>query len=54
MYEAVLKANEAVKKTAKPNVSWVDMHRLANKVMLQALKEGGLLKVSLMIIIYFK
>lgn len=45
IYEAVLKANEAVKKAAKPGVSWVDMHRLANKVMLQALKCGGLLKV---------
>lgn len=44
IYEAVLKANRAVYKAAKPGVSWVDMHVLANKTMLQALKEGGLVK----------
>lgn len=47
IYEAVLKANEAVKQAAKPGVSWVDMHHLANKTMLQALTDGGLLKVRL-------
>lgn len=44
VYEAVLKANKAVAKTAKPGVSWVDMHILAVSTILEALKDGGLLK----------
>lgn len=43
VYEAVLKANLAVAKAAKPGVSWVDMHVLANRVLLEELKAGGLL-----------
>ncbi|XP_077278306.1 dipeptidase C isoform X1 [Temnothorax americanus] len=43
IYNAVLKARDAVIKAAKPGVSWPDMHLLANRVMLTALKEGGLL-----------
>ncbi|TGZ54537.1 Xaa-Pro dipeptidase [Temnothorax longispinosus] len=43
IYNAVLKARDEVIKAAKPGVSWPDMHLLANRVMLTALKEGGLL-----------
>lgn len=44
VYEAVLKANKAVAKAAKPGTSWVDMHVLAVSTVLEALKEAGLLK----------
>lgn len=43
IYNAVLKARDAVIAAAKPGVVWTDMHLLANKVMLTSLKEGGLL-----------
>lgn len=44
VYNAVLAANRAVHAAAKPGVKWDDMHDLSFKVMLQKLKEGGLLK----------
>ena len=44
IYNAVLSARNAVLQTAKPGVLWTDMHLLANKVMLEALKQGGLLQ----------
>ncbi|CAH0562011.1 unnamed protein product [Brassicogethes aeneus] len=44
IYEAVLAASLAVFEAAKPTVSWRDMHVLANRVLLEKLKEGGLLK----------
>ncbi|CRL02622.1 CLUMA_CG015786, isoform A [Clunio marinus] len=44
IYNAVLAANMAVQNTAKEGVNWVDMHLLANRVMLEKLKEGNLLK----------
>nr|XP_012227156.1 PREDICTED: uncharacterized protein LOC105675003 isoform X2 [Linepithema humile] len=43
IYNAVLKARDAVIAAARPGVVWTDMHLLANRVMLTALKEGGLL-----------
>ncbi|KAL6265643.1 hypothetical protein P5V15_002436 [Pogonomyrmex californicus] len=43
VYNAVLKARDAVIAAAKPGVAWTDMHLLANRVMLTSLKEGGLL-----------
>lgn len=43
IYNAVLKARNAVIREAKPGVSWKDMHLLANETMLQCLKDGGLL-----------
>lgn len=46
IYEAVLRATRAVHSAAKPGVSWVDMHVLANRVVLEDLKKGGLLKGS--------
>lgn len=44
VYNAVLAASTAVMETAKEGVNWVDMHLLANRVMLGKLKEGNLLK----------
>lgn len=44
IYNAVLAACQAVHDSAKPGANWVDMHDLANRVMLGKLKEGGLLK----------
>ncbi|XP_056645120.1 xaa-Pro dipeptidase [Diorhabda sublineata] len=46
VYEAVLKANEAVIKAGKPGVPWPELHILANKILLEELKKGGLLKGS--------
>ncbi|KAJ8923531.1 hypothetical protein NQ315_010109 [Exocentrus adspersus] len=46
IYEAVLAANLAVFEAGKPGVSWTSMHLLANKVLLQKLKDGGLLQGS--------
>uniref|UniRef100_U5EJJ7 Xaa-Pro dipeptidase n=1 Tax=Corethrella appendiculata TaxID=1370023 RepID=U5EJJ7_9DIPT len=43
IYNAVLAARDAVCNSAKEGVSWVDMHLLANRVMLGELKNGGLL-----------
>jgi len=43
IYNAVLRANQAVHKTAKPGVSWVDMHLLSQRTILEHLKDGGLL-----------
>ncbi|KAF2899127.1 hypothetical protein ILUMI_07048 [Ignelater luminosus] len=44
IYEAVLKANLAVANEAKPGVTWPCMHLLACRVLLSALKDGGLLR----------
>ncbi|PNF40651.1 Xaa-Pro dipeptidase [Cryptotermes secundus] len=44
IYNAVLKANMAVMNAAKPGVSWVDMHTLANRVLLAELRDAGLLQ----------
>ncbi|XP_058805652.1 xaa-Pro dipeptidase isoform X2 [Phymastichus coffea] len=44
VYNAVLDARNAVMSAAKPGVLWTDMHSLANRVTLEALKKGGLLK----------
>ncbi|KAK7866927.1 hypothetical protein R5R35_001664 [Gryllus longicercus] len=44
IYNAVLKANRAVIAAMKPGVSWVDMHVLANRVLLQELTDNGLLQ----------
>ncbi|CAH1153328.1 unnamed protein product [Phaedon cochleariae] len=47
IYEAVLRSNLAVLNAGKPGVSWSDMHLLANRVLLEELKNGGLLKGSI-------
>ncbi|KAA8523222.1 hypothetical protein F0562_009645 [Nyssa sinensis] len=43
VYNAVLDAHNAVISSMKPGVSWVDMHKLAEKIILEALKKGGVL-----------
>lgn len=43
MYETVLKANRAVLNAIKPGVSWIDMHLLAERVVLEELKKEGLI-----------
>jgi Xaa-Pro aminopeptidase len=43
VYEAVLAAQVAVMDAIKPGVEWLDMHVLANRVLLTHLKAGGLL-----------
>ncbi|XP_065332499.1 xaa-Pro dipeptidase [Cloeon dipterum] len=44
IYNAVLRANRAVIAAMRPGVSWVEMHRLANRELLLALIEGGVLQ----------
>ncbi|XP_067636716.1 xaa-Pro dipeptidase [Eurosta solidaginis] len=44
IYNAVLSGRNAVLEQARDGVSWVDMHKLACRVMLEKLKEGGMLK----------
>ncbi|KAL4090532.1 hypothetical protein QTP88_025347 [Uroleucon formosanum] len=44
IYNTVLAASLAVMNAIKPGVSWVDMHILANKVMLRELREIDLLR----------
>lgn len=43
VYSAVLDAHDAVISSMRPGVSWVDMHRLAERVILESLKKGHLL-----------
>lgn len=44
IYNTVLRASLAVMAAVRPGVSWVDMHRLAYRTTLEALKEGGVLQ----------
>uniref|UniRef100_A0A0B6ZVL4 Xaa-Pro dipeptidase n=1 Tax=Arion vulgaris TaxID=1028688 RepID=A0A0B6ZVL4_9EUPU len=44
IYEAVLAANRAVMTAVRPGVSWVDMHRLAERVLLEHLVALGVLQ----------
>ena len=46
IYNIVLEANQEVKKNAKPGVSWLDMHLLAEKVILTGLQKLGFLDGS--------
>ncbi|KAK9130013.1 hypothetical protein Sjap_010500 [Stephania japonica] len=43
VYNAVLKAHNAVLSEIKPGVSWIDMHKLAEKHILESLAKGGIL-----------
>ncbi|CAN6564509.1 unnamed protein product [Malus baccata var. baccata] len=43
VYNAFLDAHNAVISTMKPGVSWLDMHKLAEKVILESLKRGSIL-----------
>lgn len=44
IYESVLASQNAVMNAMRPGVSWVDMHRLANRVICEELKKHGFLK----------
>ncbi|KAH7852974.1 hypothetical protein Vadar_031626 [Vaccinium darrowii] len=43
VYNAVLSAHDAVMSSIRPGVSWVDMHKLAERFILESLKKGCLL-----------
>lgn len=43
VYNAVLRANKAVQAACRPGVNWADMHQLAYRVILEDLRNGGLL-----------
>ncbi|XXG48222.1 hypothetical protein AAC387_Pa02g2732 [Persea americana] len=43
VYNAVLKAHNVVLSTMKPGVRWIDMHKLAEKTILESLRTGGLI-----------
>ncbi|OVA11773.1 Peptidase M24 [Macleaya cordata] len=43
IYYAVLKAHDAVISAMKPGVSWLDMHKLAERTILESLKIGGII-----------
>lgn len=43
IYEAVLAAQFGVMKAMKPGVSWIDMHTLSYRLIIEKLKAGGLL-----------
>ncbi|ERN15471.1 xaa-Pro dipeptidase [Amborella trichopoda] len=43
VYNAVLKAHNHVISTMRPGVSWIEMHKLAEKLILESLKMEGIL-----------
>ncbi|XP_038880097.1 xaa-Pro dipeptidase [Benincasa hispida] len=43
IYNAVLKAHDAVISVMKPGINWVEMHKLAEKTILESLTEGSVL-----------
>ncbi|CAN0901391.1 Xaa-Pro dipeptidase [Linum grandiflorum] len=43
IYNAVLDAHNTVISAMKPRVTWIDMHKLAETVILQSLKAGGII-----------
>ena len=43
-YEATLRANRAVLDAIQPGVSWVEMHLLADRIILEDLTKAGILK----------
>ncbi|KAL5553588.1 hypothetical protein UlMin_040989 [Ulmus minor] len=43
IYNAVLDAHDAIISMMKPGVSWLDMHKLAEKIILESLRGGGVL-----------
>ena len=44
IYNAVLRASKAVINELKPGVSWIAMHKLANRITLEDLVKAGILK----------
>jgi Xaa-Pro dipeptidase len=47
IYEAVLDANLSVQRTMKPGVLWPEMHRLAERVIAERLRDIGMIKGSM-------
>ena len=47
VYDAVLAANLAVQRTMKPGTPWPDMHRLAERTIVERLKDIGIVKGSM-------
>ncbi|MQL80443.1 hypothetical protein Taro_012890 [Colocasia esculenta] len=43
IYNAVLKAHNNVLSEMRPGVSWIDMHKLAERTILESLKAGGVI-----------
>ncbi|KAM7274443.1 hypothetical protein ACFE04_016309 [Oxalis oulophora] len=43
IYNAVLRAHDTVIAAMKPGINWVDMHKLAEKTILESLKTGNIL-----------
>ncbi|XP_078439353.1 metallopeptidase M24 family protein isoform X2 [Wolffia australiana] len=43
VYDAVLKAHDYVIASMRPGVNWVDMHKLAERTILEGLKEVGII-----------
>ncbi|XP_073034499.1 uncharacterized protein [Primulina eburnea] len=43
IYNAVLRAHDAVISNMRPGVNWVDMHKLAERTILESLRNGDLL-----------
>ncbi|XP_010447846.1 PREDICTED: xaa-Pro dipeptidase [Camelina sativa] len=43
IYNAVLDAHNSVISAMKPGVNWVDMHKLAERIILESLKKGSIL-----------
>lgn len=44
IYDIVLKANKTVIANMKPGVKWVDMHRLAERIICEGLLQVGILQ----------
>jgi Xaa-Pro dipeptidase len=42
VYNAVLKAHDSVISRMRPGVRWIDMHKLAERTMLESLKNGNI------------
>ena len=47
IYDAVLAANRAVQAAMKPGTHWPDMHRLAERVIAERLRDAGLIRGEL-------
>jgi Xaa-Pro dipeptidase len=44
IYDAVLDANRSVQRAMKPGTLWPDMHRLAERVIAERLRDAGLIR----------
>ncbi|KAK5650746.1 hypothetical protein RI129_001775 [Pyrocoelia pectoralis] len=51
IYDAVLKVSEAIQNEVRPGTSWSCMHVLANRMLLSGLKDAGLLKGDISVMV---